>query len=184
MWIVVQRQRQTANIFFFYRSTLQCPDYLTSRNWLALATMLAAFFLLRARVSLGWSAIREDEEAAQATGVRLAQHKLAASAISSFFTGLAGATFAFQQVSYYPSAAFSPTWTFDPLLITFVGGVGTLIGPVLGAFFFVAVREQLALALGNLNIIIFGILFIVVVLALPGELMDLWARLKKSLRPR
>lgn len=145
----------------------------------ALATMLAAFLLLRSRWSLGFFAIREDEEAAQATGVRLLWHKLAASSISSFFAGLAGATFAFQQVSYYHYAAFSPVWTFDPLLITFVGGVGTLLGPVLGAIFFVAVREQLALTLGNLNIIIFGILFIVVVLALPGGLMDLWERARK-----
>ena len=161
---------------------------LSQRYYVALAvvlmTMLAAFFLLRSRWSLGWFAIREDEEAAQATGVRLLWHKLAASGISSFFAGLAGATFAFQQVSYYHYAALSPTWTFDPLLITFVGGVGTLFGPVLGALFFVYVREQLALALGNLNIIIFGILFIVVVLALPGGLMDLWERARKWQRGR
>ena len=145
----------------------------------ALLTMLATFLLLRSRWALGWFAIREDEEAAQATGVRLLWHKLAASAISSFFAGLAGATFSFQQVSYYHYAAFSPAWTFDPVLITFIGGVGTLIGPVLGAIFFIVIREQLALTLGNLNIIIFGILFIVVVLALPGGLMDLWERARK-----
>ncbi|MBI3537706.1 MAG: branched-chain amino acid ABC transporter permease [Chloroflexi bacterium] len=144
----------------------------------ALVTMAATFFLLRSRLCLGFFAIREDEQAAEATGVRLLWHKLAASGIASFFAGLAGAIFAFYQVSYYPSAPFSPTWTFDPLLITFVGGVGTLIGPVVGALFFVYVREQLTLIpeLRNLNIIIFGILFIVVVLALPGGLMDIWER--------
>ena len=150
----------------------------------ALATMVTAWMLLRSRWALGWFAIREDEEAAQATGVRLLWHKLAASVISCFFAGLAGATFSYQQVSYYHYAAFSPAWTFDPVLITFVGGVGTLIGPVVGAIFFVVVREQLALALGNLNIIIFGILFIVVVLALPGGLMDLWGRFKKWAQAR
>lgn len=146
---------------------------------IALATMLTTFFLLRSRLSLGLLAIREDEVAAQATGVRPAAHKLAASGISSFFAGLAGATFAFHQASYYPAAAFSPSWSFDPLLITFVGGVGTLVGPVVGALFFVVVREQLALTLGNLNIIIFGVLFIIVVLALPGGLTDIGARGKR-----
>lgn len=145
----------------------------------ALVTMGATFLLLRSRMSLGLLAIREDEDAAQATGVQLMRHKLAASGISSFFAGLAGAVFAYHQVSYYPSAPFAGSWSFDPLLITFVGGVGTLIGPLLGAFFFVFVREQLALTLGNLNIIIFGILFIVVVLALPGGLMDVWERLRQ-----
>ena len=145
----------------------------------ALATMLATYFLLRSRLCLGLFAIREDEQAAEATGVRLLWHKLAASGIASFFAGLAGATFAFYQTSYYAAAAFSPAWTFDPLLITFVGGVGTLLGPVIGALFFVALRNQLDLVLGNLNIVIFGILFVVVVLALPGGLMDIWERGKK-----
>lgn len=147
----------------------------------ALATILAAYFLLRSRFSLGLLAIREDEEAAQATGVRPVLHKLAASGISSFFAGLAGATFAFHQVSYYPQVTFSPTWTFDALLITFIGGLGTLLGPVLGSLFYVVVREQLAVTLVKLHPIIFGVLFILIVLALPGGLMDIGSRFKKWL---
>jgi branched-chain amino acid transport system permease protein len=161
---------------------------LSTRYYLALAvavaTMLAAYLLLRSRLSLGLLAIREDEEAAQATGVRPLRHKLAASGISSFFAGLAGATFAFYQVSYYPQLVFSPNWTFDALLITFVGGVGTLVGPVVGALFYIVVREELAVSLVNLHPIIFGILFILVVLALPGGLMDIWGRLKKWMARR
>ena len=66
--------------------------------------------------------MREDEEAAQATGVRLLAQKLLALGLCSFFAGLAGAVFAYQQVSYYPAAPFDPSWTFDALLITYVGG--------------------------------------------------------------
>lgn len=159
---------------------------LTSRYYLALGvaviTLGAAYMMLRSRLSLGLFAIREDEEAAQATGVRPALHKLAASGISSFFAGIAGAVFAFHQVSYYPAAAFGPHWTFDALLITFVGGLGTLLGPVLGALFFVLLREQIALVLGNWSVILFGVLFIIVVLALPGGLMDLGGRIQKRFR--
>ena len=75
---------------------------LSARYYLALAvacvTMLATYLLLRSRLSLGIIAVREDESAAQATGVHTVRHKLFALAISSFFAGLAGATFAFQQV--------------------------------------------------------------------------------------
>ncbi len=152
---------------------------------IALVTMLATYLLLRSRWMLGWLAIREDEEAAQATGVQLLGHKLAASAISSFFAGLAGAAFSFQQVSYYPSSVFSPiTWTFDPVLIVFVGGVGTLIGPVIGAVFYVVVREQLAISLQTLHPIIFGILFILIVLVLPGGLLDIWERIQRFVQRR
>jgi branched-chain amino acid transport system permease protein len=145
----------------------------------ALITMLVAFLLLRSPWMLGWLAIREDEEAAQATGVQLLWHKLAASCISSFLAGLAGAAFSFQQVSYYPSAVFAATWTFDPVLIAFIGGVGTLIGPVVGAIFFIAIREQLVVTLPNLHPIIFGIMFIIIVLVFPGGLVDIGERLKQ-----
>jgi branched-chain amino acid transport system permease protein len=144
--------------------------------------MLAMYLLLRSRLSLGILAIREDEDAAQATGVHTVRHKLIALAISSFFAGLAGATFAFQQVSYYPEAPFNPHWTFDPLLITFVGGLGSQIGPLLGAIFFILIREQLAVRLVSAHQIIFGALFILVVLVLPGGLVDIWARLRRLVR--
>jgi branched-chain amino acid transport system permease protein len=159
---------------------------LTSRYHLALglavASTLAAYVLLYSRLGLGILAVREDEEAAQATGVDALRHKLAALAISSLFAGLAGATFAFYHVSYYPELAFSPTWTFDAVLISYIGGVGTLIGPVVGAVFYVLVREQLAVTLVNVHQVIFGILFIVVVLALPGGLVDLSSRLRRPRR--
>jgi branched-chain amino acid transport system permease protein len=156
---------------------------LTSRYHLALAlaaaSTLTAYALLHSRLGLGILAVREDEEAAQATGVDALRHKLAALALSSFFAGLAGATFAYYHVSYYPELAFSPTWTFDAVLITFIGGLGTLIGPIIGAVFYVLVREQLAVTLVNIHQVIFGILFIVVVLTLPGGLVDLSSRLRR-----
>jgi branched-chain amino acid transport system permease protein len=146
---------------------------------LAVLTTLVAWLLLRSRLGLGLLAVREDEEAAQATGVNALKHKLLALGLSSLLAGLAGGLFAFQQVSYYPENPFGPNWTFDSLLITFIGGVGTLIGPLIGALFFILVREQLALALPKVHQVIFGALFILVVLALPGGLVDLWARLRR-----
>lgn len=151
---------------------------------LALAVMLATLLLLRSRFSLGLLAIREDEDAAQASGVRALPHKLGALALSSLFAGLAGGVYAFYQVSYYPAAPFQPSWTFDALLITFVGGAGTLLGPVLGAVFYVVVRERLAVTLVNVHPLIFGALFILVVLAFPGGLVDIWTRARRALGRR
>ncbi len=147
---------------------------------LAAATIGAAHLLLRSSWSLGVLAVREDEEAARATGVNVLGHKLMALAISSFFAGLGGGLFAFQQINYYPSAAFSPEWTFDALLIAFVGGLGTLSGPVLGAIFFVFVRERLAVSLVQIHQLIFGVLFILVVLMFPGGLIEAWRRVRNS----
>jgi branched-chain amino acid transport system permease protein len=146
---------------------------------LALSTAATVFFLPRTRVSLGILAVREDEEAAQATGVNALKHKLVALALSSFFAGLAGATFAYYHVSYYPSFTFSSVWTFDAVLATFVGGIGTLVGPIVGGAFFILLRERLAVSLVEIHQIIFGILFILVVLALPGGLVEAWSRLRR-----
>jgi branched-chain amino acid transport system permease protein len=148
---------------------------------LAIATTAAAYLLLRSPWSLGIQAVREDEEAAQATGVHVLRHKLLALALSSFFTGLAGGVFAYQQISYYPSAPFSPVWTFDALLITFIGGQGTLVGPIIGAIFFVVVRDKLSVNLVDIHQVIFGVLFILIVLVFPGGMVEAWERLKKIL---
>ena len=145
---------------------------------LAAATTGGAYWLLRSRWSLGILALREDEQAAQATGVNVFRHKLLALGVSSLFAGFAGGAFAFQQISYYPSAPFGTLWTFDALLITFIGGLGTLAGPVIGAIFFVLVREQLATNLVEIHQVVFGILFILIVLAFPGGLVQGWQRLR------
>ncbi|MBI3964408.1 MAG: branched-chain amino acid ABC transporter permease, partial [Chloroflexi bacterium] len=131
---------------------------------------------------LGILAVREDEAAAEATGVSTLPHKLAALLLSALFAGLAGATFAYYHVSYYPELAFSPHWTFDAVLITFIGGVGTLLGPVLGAVLYVVIRDVLATSLAQVHQVVFGLLFITIVLALPGGLVDAVARLRRVRR--
>ena len=153
---------------------------LEPRYYLALGVVLlvslTVALLPRTRASLGILAVREDEQAAQASGVSPLPHKLLALALSSFFAGLAGGTFAFYQVSYYASFTFSPVWTFDAVVATFIGGIGTLAGPIVGGSFFILVRERLATSLVDVHQIIFGVLFIVVVLVLPGGLVEAWSR--------
>jgi ABC-type branched-subunit amino acid transport system permease subunit len=62
------------------------------------------------------------------------------------------------------------------VLMSFVGGVGTIHGPVLGALFYVILKEVLALRWVEFHLIIFGVLFILVVLFLPGGLVEAWQR--------
>ena len=145
---------------------------------LAVATLAVVGALGRSRAGLGMQAIREDEEAAEASGVNALGLKLLALALSTALAGLAGGLFAYYHISYYPSHPFGPHWTFDALLITFVGGVGTLHGPVLGAIFYVLLKEYLAVRWVDFHLLIFGALFIGIVLLLPGGLVEAAARLR------
>ena len=145
---------------------------------LAVITVAVVSLLSRSKVGLGMMAVREDEEAARAAGINTFKQKVIAFAISSFFAGLAGGAFAFYQVSYYHDLPFSPIWTFDALLITFVGGVGTIVGPIIGAFFYVIFQELFLRTFPQLHVFVFGVLFILVILLLPGGLVEMAARIR------
>jgi branched-chain amino acid transport system permease protein len=146
---------------------------------LAVLCVAVVALLVPSRVGLGIRAVREDEAAAEASGVSAVRHKLLALAISTALAGLAGGAFAYYHVSYYPQHTFSPVWTFDAVLMAFIGGVGTVHGPVLGALFYVILKEVLALRWVEFHLIIFGVLFIVVVLFLPGGLVEAWDRARR-----
>jgi branched-chain amino acid transport system permease protein len=155
---------------------------LADRYYLALGLAVVAVAVVGAlggsRLGLGMQAIREDEEAAEASGVDALRLKLLALALSTALAGLAGGLFAYYHISYYPAHPFGPTWTFDALLITFIGGVGTVHGPVLGAVFYVFLKEYLAIRWVDFHLLIFGALFVAIVLLLPGGLVEAAARLR------
>lgn len=148
---------------------------------LTIVTIGIAYFLSKSRVGLGMMAVREGEDAAESLGISAFKHKLIALAVSAFLVGLAGAAFAYYHVSYYLYMPFGAEWTFDPVMMTYIGGTGTIIGPIIGAVFFVGLKQLLVWNVGEYHLIIFGILFILIVLFLPGGLVEAWQKVKKVL---
>ena len=67
------------------------------------------------------------------------------------------------------------------LTMVYIGGQGTILGPIIGAAFFVALKQFLVMNVGEYHMIIFGTLFIIVVLFLPGGIVSLWGKLKKGI---
>lgn len=141
---------------------------------LAVITVAIVFVLSRSKPGLAMVAIREDEDTAEASGVNAFKYKLLALTLSSFIAGLAGGAFAFFHVSYYPEHPFSVHWTFDALFIAYIGGIGTVIGPIIGTVFYIGLRELFPyLFPQNLHTIVFGLLFILVILLMPRGLVEL-----------
>lgn len=140
---------------------------------LALITVTIVYIIAHSRPGFALVSIREDEDTAEASGVDTFRYKLLALSLSAFFAGLAGGAFAFFHVSYYYSYPFHPIWTFDAVLIVFIGGIGAFMGPIIGAVFYVALREIFVLVLpAEIHIILFGIVFILFVLFVPGGLVE------------
>jgi branched-chain amino acid transport system permease protein len=148
---------------------------------LAVFIIGGSYLLVHSKVGLGMMAVREEEDAAESLGVSALKHKLIALGVSAFFTGLAGGMFAYYHVGYYYQYPFSPSWSLDMLTMVYIGGQGTIIGPIIGAVFFVALKQFLVMNVGEYHLIIFGTLFIIVVLFLPGGIVSLWGKLKKGI---
>ncbi len=132
------------------------------------------------KLGLAMLCIREDEEAASATGINVVKYKIISLAISTFIAGLAGGLFAYYYVSYYYYVPFELAWSFDPVLIVFIGGAGTITGPIIGSVCYILLKEIFALSLGQINVLIFGAVFILIVLFLPKGLVGIVKRPKKS----
>ncbi|MBC8175950.1 MAG: branched-chain amino acid ABC transporter permease [Desulfobacteraceae bacterium] len=153
-----------------YRSMI--PYYFFALS-IALLALLCVWLLVRSRVGLALVAIREDEEAAAANGIHVLKFKIFAFAVGAFFTGLCGSLFAYYLFHIHPSGFFSLNWALLPVLMTILGGMGTLMGPVVGAFVLASVFELANLWLPEIHPIFSGAFIILVMLFLPGGIMSL-----------
>jgi len=151
---------------------------------MAIIVVGVATILSRSRLGLGMMAVKEEEDAAESLGVSALKHKLIALGLSAFFTGLAGGGFAYYHVSYYFQFPFTPVWSLDMLTMVYIGGQGTVLGPIIGAVFFVVMKEFLVLNVGEYHLIVFGALFVLVVLFLPGGIISAWNKIKDAITQR
>ena len=148
----------------------------TAFYYLFLAAMgvavATAFVVSRSRFGYGLRAIHDDEQGAAATGINTTRVKLAAFALSGALTALVGALFAFQQVTIYPERLFSVEITVLMVAMAVIGGVGTVVGPVIGAVVLQLLAEYLRQRYLNLHLIVFGSLLAAVVVLMPDGLVS------------
>lgn len=151
----------------------------------AAVTICLIYAITRSKLGLALFAVREDEDAAEAIGVNSFKYKVVSMSLSTLIAGMGGGVFSYYVASYYYYVPFDLNWSFDPVLITFIGGPGTVAGPVVGSLCFVLLKELFAISLGQMNVLIFGIVFILTILFLPEGLIGLVRRIrmKKQARP-
>jgi branched-chain amino acid transport system permease protein len=140
--------------------------------------------LLRSRVGYYWQAIREDEPAALALGIPTFRYKMYAIVISAGMTAPAGVFYAFYYNNLFPEQTFFIVRSIEIILGPVIGGVGTLFGPVIGAFLLTGLSETLQNVLTSLGFdtpgatrAFYGICLLLVVIILPHGIWPPIARL-------
>jgi branched-chain amino acid transport system permease protein len=130
--------------------------------------------LIRSRIGYFWLAIREDEEAARAAGVNAFRYKMIAVMVSAAVTSFAGVFYAFFYNNLFPEQIFSISRSIEIILGPIIGGIGTLFGPILGAFILTGLAETLDSAMRAFGFdlpgatqVFYGVCLLVVIVALP-----------------
>jgi branched-chain amino acid transport system permease protein len=161
------------------------PFYYVTLGILLLAIGLS-WRVRHSKYGLGLLAIRDDEDRAQGLGVRTGPYKLGVYVISALFVGMAGAIFALYIGVIYPQFTFDPIVDVNITTMAFLGGLGTLAGPLVGAVLVVPLQQFLTLQFGgeSLNLILFGAFLLVILLAMPQgiipSLQRMWSNWKAS----
>jgi len=147
--------------------------------WLALAiavlVILATYFLMRSRLGLGLTAIRDNPTAAGSLGVAVQRSRRIVYVAASAGAGLAGALIAVNSLRVTPDSIYSVNYTAYMIFIVVIGGIGTIEGPILGAIIFYILQQELA-SHGTWYLIVLGAVAIAVVLAAPKGLWGLLSR--------
>ncbi|MEK9970755.1 MAG: branched-chain amino acid ABC transporter permease [Ferrovibrio sp.] len=143
---------------------------------LVVAGLLFTWWLQNARFGARLMAVRENEDAARALGVDPFNTKLLAITVSGAIAGSAGAIYVQLFLYIDPNIAYGPAMSVEALLVPIIGGLGTVFGPVLGAFALHAIAEIGRLVFGEapgLNLVLYGLLLVLMVLFLPNGLFGL-----------
>jgi ABC-type branched-subunit amino acid transport system permease subunit len=144
------------------------PSLLTAYTyWIGLAVTVVAmttvYLLLRSRLGLVLTAIRDDEVAARSSGARVGLARLLVFVVAGAGCGAAGAVLAISQLQVQPSAVFSVNWTAEMAFATIIGGLGTIEGPIIGTAVYMVLQQTLA-SYNAWYLIILGLVAILIAL--------------------
>ncbi|HEX2652933.1 MAG TPA: branched-chain amino acid ABC transporter permease [Xanthobacteraceae bacterium] len=146
----------------------------------ACVTWLVTWIIEGSKWGYWWRAIKDNPEAAESLGVDVFNSKMAAAAVSAFFTAVGGSFYA-QFVSYIdPESVMSFQFSLLMALPAVLGGIGTLWGPALGAAILIPLTEFTRSYFGGsgkgTDLIIYGVLIMIIALARPEGLVSLFSR--------
>jgi len=176
--ILVPLQQTAANFQFADKTGY----YLVALALVALGLTITAR-LENSRFGARLIAVRENEDAARALGINAFETKLKAIALSGAMAGLAGAFYTQYFLYLDPAIAYGPSVSVEALLVPIIGGIGTLLGPLLGSVVLHSISEiaqHLTSSAPGVNLVIYGAIMVLMVLFLPSGLWGLVERIRRK----
>jgi len=150
-----------------------------SFHWFVLAVVTISYLALRritqSPFGMVLQSIRENEARTRAIGYHVERYKIVAVMLSGFFAGLGGVLYALQNKFAAPDFVFF-TVSGEVVIYNVMGGMGTLVGPVAGAAFFLLLKEGVSRYFTEYYLIPVGIIFTAMVIFMPRGLLGVWRR--------
>lgn len=140
----------------------------------------AMHFIANYYFRIPFIAIRENEVAAKASGINVTKYRLLSFVLSAFFSGIIGSFYAYYMMAITPEGLSIDT-SLMPLTMSIVGGMGTIFGPVLGAYILTFLTELLRVFIYRIRILIYALLTVVFIVVLPGGIFRALHGLMKTL---
>jgi branched-chain amino acid transport system permease protein len=130
--------------------------------------------IVRSPLGMSLNAIKDSQDAAESLGVNVPYTKIKIYMISSFIAGIVGGFYAHYVLILTPTAVLGPQFMTEMVAMSLIGGLGTITGPVAGAFILTMTMESLRF-LGNYRMIIYGAIIVVVIIFMRA---GIWGTLK------
>jgi len=143
------------------------PKYYLITFFIFVFFSLFLYWMRKSKFGFALSSIRQDEDAAESSGIPTLQYKMTAFAISAFFPGLVGGAYVWYITYLDAVAAFDLHVVVQMIAVTMFGGLGTVVGPVIGAFFFVLLSEVLWSTMPELYLVVLGVIIVIVIQFMP-----------------
>lgn len=134
---------------------------------LSAGILVATAYISRSKFGYALVAIRENEQAAEAMGIASYWYKVAAFTISAAPTALAGGLYAYWATGFDPTTVFDPSYSVEMVLLAFIGGTGTILGPLLGGIAFEYVSYLFQVSGFTLHNSLLGLSIVIVTIFLP-----------------
>ena len=151
---------------------------------LMIVVTLIISYVMKTKFGYGIRSIKANEEAADAMGINTTQHKVITWAISAFFTSLAGSIYAYWMSFIAPDEVFNIMIIVHAIVILLIGGMGTVLGPIIGAFIIELLSEVAWSNFLEYHLAVMGIVTLIIIFFIPKGVVGTFSEIRKKRKIR